>query len=159
MQPIQKQDLKPVELVRQVMSEFLNGGLADQYEIEFSEEQPGKTISLNGDNSLLQRMLSNLIRNSIVHNPTGCKISVSVGSNDEACSFTISDNGQGIREPLLDSLNRDEDISSTQEQSDGIDHGLGLKIVRQIVKVHQGKIHFFNTVPHGLSVRIELPLK
>lgn len=159
MQPIQKQDLNPVELARQVVSEFLNDGLSDQYEIELSEEQPGKTICLNGDNSLFQRMLSNLIRNSIVHNPNGCKISVSVGSNDEACSFTISDNGLGIRETLLDSLNHNEDISSTQEEFDEAEHGLGLKIVRQIVSVHQGKIYFFNTVPHGLSVKIELPLK
>lgn len=158
MQPIQKQNLNPVELARQVVSEFLNDGLADRYEIELSEEQPGKIICLNGDSSLLQRMLSNLIRNSIVHNPNGCKISVAVGISDETCFFSISDNGQGIGEPLLDSLNHDEDISSTQEQSDGIDHGLGLKIVRQIVRVHQGKIHYFDTVPHGLEIKIQLPL-
>ncbi|OFA27515.1 ATPase [Clostridioides difficile] len=159
MQPIQKQNLNPVELARQVVSEFLNEGLSDQYEIEFSEEQPGKTACLNGDSSLLQRMLSNLIHNSIVHNPNGCKISLTLGINDEACSFSISDNGKGISEPLLNSLNHNEDISSTQEQSDGIDHGLGLKVVKQIVKAHQGKIHYFDTAPHGLSIRIELPLK
>ena len=118
-----------------------------------------KMICLNGDSSLLQRMLSNLIRNSIVHNPDGCKISVAVGCSEGTCSFSIADNGQGIGALLLDSLNHDEDISSTQEQSDGTEHGLGLKIVKQIVKVHQGEIHYFNTVPHGLSVRIELPLK
>lgn len=43
MQPIHKQNLNPVELARQVVSEFLNEGLSNQYEIEFSEEQPGKT--------------------------------------------------------------------------------------------------------------------
>lgn len=159
MQPIQKQNLNPVELARQVVSEFLNEGLSDQYEIEFSEEQPGKTACLNGDSSLLQRMLSNLIHNSIVHNPDGCKINLTLGINDEACSFSVSDNGKGISEPLLNSLNHNEDISSTQEQSDGIDHGLGLKVVRQIVKVHQGKIRYFDTVPHGLGIRIELPLR
>lgn len=59
----------------------------------------------------------------------------------------------------MNSLNHNEDISSTQEQSDEIDHGLGLKVVRQIVKAHLGKIRYFDAAPHGLSIRIELPLR
>lgn len=157
MQPIHMQRMDPVELARQVISEILNDGLSDQYEIAFSEERPGKTAYLSGDSSLLRRMLGNLIRNSIIHNPAGCNITVSVGSSDTACFFTVADNGCGIHEPLLNSLNEDEDISSTQ-QADGNDHGLGLKIVRQIAKAHQGKAVFTNISPHGLSVKIILPL-
>ena len=37
MQPIQKQSLAPVELLRQVVSEIINTGLSEQYDINVSE--------------------------------------------------------------------------------------------------------------------------
>ena len=67
MQPIQKQRFDPVELARQVVSEILNDGLSELYALEFSEDSPGKNISIVGDQILLSRMLNNLIRNCVVH--------------------------------------------------------------------------------------------
>ncbi|MFR7595588.1 MAG: sensor histidine kinase [Acutalibacteraceae bacterium] len=159
MQPMQKQSLDPIELARQVVSEVLNDGLSELYELELSEDNPGKNISIFGDQVLLNRMLNNLIRNCIVHNPDGCKIQISVGSNDASCTFSVMDNGYGVSELQLNALNSDEDISSTQKQTDEAEHGLGLKIVRQIVRAHRGTIQFFDTVPHGLNVTVKLPLK
>lgn len=159
MQPMQKQSLDPVELARQVVSEILNDSLSELYELELSEDNPGKSLSIVGDQVLLSRMLANLIRNCIVHNRNGCKIRVSIGSNDTLCVFSVMDNGCGVSEAQLTALNSDEDISSTQKQTDEMEHGLGLKIVRQIVKAHQGTIHFFETSPHGLNVTVKIPLK
>lgn len=157
MYPLKKKTINAVELARQVASEFLNE-LPEQYEIEIAEDSPGKLILLNGDNSLLYRMLSNLIGNSMVHNPNGCKITICVGLNVDTCLFDIRDTGCGIDDTRLTMLNNGTPISSTQEESNSTDHGLGLKIVRQIVKARGGKIYFSSTVPHGLSVKIELPI-
>lgn len=159
MQPMQKQTLVPVELARQAVSEVLNDGLSDKYELELSEDNPGKAITITGDQSLLNRMLCNLIRNCIVHNPNRCRIQVSVGSCDRTYTFSVIDNGCGISEPQLNTLNNDRDISSTQKQTGEIEHGLGLKIVRQIVKIHQGTIQFSDTAPHGLSVEVVIPIE
>ena len=159
MQAIHKQNIDAVELARQAISEILNDGIPEQFEVEFYEEQPGKTIQLSGDNLLLQRMLGNLIRNSIVHNPAGCKIEFSIGIHENSCVFVVSDNGHGMSEPQLNALNSNEDISSSQKSDGDTEHGLGLKIVRQIVKAHQGTIRFFDTVPHGFSVTVELPVE
>ena len=158
-QPLQKQKIDPVELARQVVSEILNDGISELYELELSEDNPGKNISIVGDQALLSRMLNNLIRNCIVHNPDGCTIQVSVGSCDAMCTFSVADNGYGISEPQLNALNSGKDISSTQKQTGETEHGLGLKIVMQIVKAHQGIIQFADTIPHGLSIHISLPMK
>lgn len=88
MYPLKKKTINAVELARQVASEFLNE-LPEQYEIEIAEDNPGKLILLNGDNSLLYRMLSNLIGNSMVHNPNGCKITICVGLNVGTCLLTF----------------------------------------------------------------------
>ena len=137
----------------------MNDGLSELYELELSEDNPGKNISIFGDQVLLNRMLNNLIRNCIVHNPNGCKIQISVGSNDASCTFSVMDNGHGVSELQLNALNSDEDISSTQKQTDEAEHGLGLKIVRQIVKAHHGDVLFSGALPHGLIVSIHLPMK
>lgn len=132
---------------------MLNGGLPERYEIEFSEEHPGRAARMEGDAALLRRMLDNLIRNSIVHNPQGCRISVTVGAEDGRCVSTVTDDGVGVDAAWLEALNREADVSSTQ----GGEHGLGLKLVRQIVKAHGGTVQFRQVAPHGLDICIIFP--
>lgn len=157
MYPLKKKPVNAVELVRQVASEFLNE-LPEQYELEISADNTGRLIILNGDDSLLYRMLSNLINNSIVHNREGCKITLYVELDVDTCIFKVIDTGCGISDSRLDLLNNGTSISSTQEENISIDHGLGLKIVQQIVKAHHGEIHFRKNLPHGFIVKISLPL-
>ena len=143
------------EIGRQAVSEVLNSGLPERYEIEFSAEHPGRAARMEGDASLLRRMLDNLIRNSTVHNPQGCHISVAVGTEDGRCTCTVADDGVGMDAARLEALNREADVSSTQ----GGEHGLGLKLVRQIVKAHGGTVRFRQAVPHGLEVFISIPTR
>ena len=157
LQPVHFKDVDWVEINRQAVSEVLNSGLDDRYEIVFAEMQPGRSIHLFGDDGLLRRMLDNLIRNSITHNPQGCKISVSVGEENGRCLCTVSDDGIGIAPERLKVLNRGDDITSTQGSDEKNEHGLGLKLVMQIVKAHRGTVSFSGSTPHGLEVRISLP--
>ena len=137
LQPVHFQDVDWVETSRQAVSEVLNSGLDSRYEIVFAEMQPGRSIHLLGDDGLLRRMLDNLIRNSITHNPHGCRISVSVGEENGRCLCTVSDDGIGIEPERLNVLNRGDDITSTQGSDEKNEHGLGLKLVMQIVKAHR----------------------
>lgn len=150
LQPVRRETVDLVEIVRQAVSEVLNDGLPERYELEFSEARPGCTARMEGDAALLRRMLDNLIRNSIVHNPQGCHISVAMGAEDGRCTCTVMDDGKGLDAVRLDALNRGEDVSSTQ----GGEHGLGLKLVRQIAKAHGGTVRFRQAVPQGLEVSI-----
>lgn len=158
LQPVHFKNVDWVEISRQAVSEVLNSGLDSRYEIVFAETQPGRSIQLGGDDRLLRRMLDNLIRNSITHNPQGCRISVSVGEENERCLCAISDDGVGIAPDRLKVLNRGDDITSTQGNDEKDEHGLGLKLVMQIVKAHRGTVSFSDNIPHGLEVRISLPI-
>ena len=158
LQPVHFKNVDWVEISRQAVSEVLNSGLDSRYEIVFAETQPGRSIQLGGDDRLLRRMLDNLIRNSITHNPQGCRISVSVGEENERCLCAISDDGVGIAPDRLKVLNRGDDITSTQGNDEKDEHGLGLKLVMQIVKARRGTVSFSDNSPHGLEVRISLPI-
>lgn len=159
LQPVHYKDVDWVESNRQAVSEVLNSGFDSRYEIVFAEMQPGRSIHLLGDEGLLQRMLDNLIRNSITHNPQGCRVSVSVGEESGCCLCTISDDGAGIAAEHLKALNRGDAIASTRNSDGKTEHGLGLKLVVQIVKAHCGTVSFSENTPHGLEVRISLPIR
>ena len=157
LQPVHLREVDWVEISRQAVSEVLNGGLESRYELALAEMQPGQPIRLLADDGLLRRMLDNLIRNSIIHNPQGCRIMLSVGEEGGRCLCTVSDDGIGIAPELLKALNRGDDIASTQGGDEKTEHGLGLKLVTQIAKAHQGTISFAARDPHGLEVTISLP--
>ena len=150
LQPIHRETVDLAEIGRQAVSEVLNSGLPERYEITFSEAHPGRAARIEGDAALLRRMLDNLIRNSIIHNPQGCHISVTVSAEDGRCTCTVTDDGVGMDAARLEALNREADVSSTQSG----EHGLGLKLVRQIVMAHGGTVQFRQAVPQGLEVSI-----
>lgn len=159
MQPLNKAFLSPVELVRQCISDFLNDGLEEKYDLELNIGKGTESQMMEGDFSLLTRMLGNLIGNSIRHNPEGCRILVSVTAEKGICRIMISDTGQGVDASLLKKLNHMEAIAITQNANGDIIHGNGLKLVKQIVKAHGGAVYFSANSPRGMTVTVELPLK
>lgn len=159
MQPLNKTFLSPVELVRQCISDFLNDGLDEKYNLELDIGKDMESQMIEGDSSLLTRMLGNLIGNSIRHNPEGCRILVSVTTEKRICRIVISDTGQGVDASFLKKLNHMEIVAITQNANGEILHGNGLKLVRQIVKAHRGAVYFSANSPHGMTVTVELPLK
>ena len=120
LQPIRRETVDLAEIGRQAVSGVLNSGIPEQYELEFSEAHLDRAARMEGDAALLRRMLDNLIRNSIVHNPQGCRISVVIGAEAGRCTCTVADDGVGMDAARLEALNREADVSSTQ----GGEHGL-----------------------------------
>lgn len=158
MMPMTIAMISPVELARQVISEFINNGLKQQFDLDLHIDAGSEKILIEGDNALLIRMLENLIQNSIGHNPDGCNISITVVGHETRCILIVEDTGSGVAEPILKKLNQDEVSLTTQDEKGEAEHGMGVKLVKRIVKVHRGKINFADTDPHGLTARIELPI-
>lgn len=158
MQPMTKALISPVELVRQVVSDFINNGLDGHFNMGLLADAEAEKIILEGDNALLVRMLVNLIHNSIGHNPDGCKIFITVEGDETLCTLKVEDTGSGVFESLLKKLNQADISPGTQDEKGEAAHGMGLKLVKQIVKAHQGGIIFTSTDTHGLTITIGLPI-
>ena len=157
LRPLEVKQLDPVELARQAVSEVLNSGLADVYTLTFTEAAPGARMTVEGDPALLSRMLANLLHNSVDHNPGGCGIKVMVGpAATGGCVFTVADSGVGVSADTPGTPNRGARVASPQaaDPESGAEHGLGLRIVRQIVRAHHGRLTFAAAAPHGLIVRV-----
>ena len=148
MQPLRLEKIYLVELARQVVCEFLDSGLEEQYRITFSSDQESEMASIMGDEALLKRALYNLIQNSMIHNASGCDISISAVWNGNHTVITVSDNGIGVSAKKLEELKANTHrIESTDERLN-LRHGLGVLLVWQIVEAHHGTMEIFSE-PQG----------
>jgi signal transduction histidine kinase len=153
MQPIRKTVISLAALVRSIAADYLNRGLSSDYTLEVVMNENAQNAKALGDEQLLRRAISNLIANSIGHNPNGCAITITLETNDSCCSLLVSDNGVGFAPKTLTDLNAPKDKIELSN------HGLGLTIVRQILKAHGGTTGVRNALEGGCTIELCLPLQ
>ncbi|MMZ58555.1 Alkaline phosphatase synthesis sensor protein PhoR [compost metagenome] len=157
MQPLVNKPMRLAPIARQVASDFLNNGLDEKYNIQLDIED--ETVTVNGDEKLLTRALTNLVQNSITHNPQGCEIRIQIPQSNIAqqlCSIIVFDNGQGISQDQLSDL-MELPYSDKRKHRRSNGHGLGLPIVTRITKAHGGQLELFSDIQEGLTAIIYLP--
>jgi signal transduction histidine kinase len=103
----------------------------------------------------LQRILSNLINNSIEAITTSQgEITISGTNNESSYSIIISDNGRGIPSDLLESV-LTRGFSHNKEQG----HGLGLSGAKEKVEALGGTLELSSQENKGTTVSISVPKK
>jgi two-component system phosphate regulon sensor histidine kinase PhoR len=106
----------------------------------------------------LERVLTNILENSVRHSPENGHIRVQLVESDQQCVFTIEDEGPGIPErKLLKATERFYRVDKARGRQSG-NHGLGLAIVKELLELHDGKLSLSNISPHGLRVEFTLPV-
>ena len=157
MQPLTMKQENAVSIVRQVIVDFMNTNIDDKFPIEWKTADTLSACYINADKDLLKRAVSNLIQNSINHNENGCVIYVSVDEDNNTCKIFIEDNGVGASGEQIDRLNNTPHYmicdTNTAEQR----HGLGLLIVKQIIKGHNGDILIDRSEYGGFKVVLIIP--
>lgn len=115
---------------------------------------------IEADPVRLRQILWNLLTNAIKFTPEGGQIWVQVApAGDNKIALKISDTGIGIEPEFLPHIFdyfQQADNSSTRSHG-GL--GLGLAIVRQLVELHQGKIHVHSDgCNQGTTFTLYLPV-
>lgn len=150
-----KSSVKISSIIRKILTDFLNMNSEDKYSfsLEINDDLQELFIGLNTE--LFQRMLENLINNSIQHNPDGCDICIKFdreSSTKNRYILLVSDNGVGASPDTLKNLNR----GSLRRPVKLDEHGIGLRLVKRIADYHSWYIHFSNNHPHGFMCRITI---
>ena len=118
----------------------------------------GKDIQVSGNALLLERIIENLINNSLRYKVENeVHIEVALREEEQQVVLEISDDGPGVSEEDLPRLQEafyrtDKARSQTEKGS-----GLGLAIVRRAAAIMDGTVVIENQKPHGLAVRIIWP--
>ena len=157
MQPLTMKQENAISIIRQIIVDFMNMNIDDKFPIEWKTADILSACYINADKDLLKRAISNLIQNSINHNENGCVIYVSVDDGNNACKICIEDSGIGASDEQIDRLNNTPhymicDTNTTEQR-----HGLGLLIVKQIIKGHNGEIIIDHSEYGGFKVVLTIP--
>ncbi|XLY89635.1 sensor histidine kinase [Ectopseudomonas mendocina] len=110
-----------------------------------------QVVWIDGDPTLLNELLNNLLDNALAHTPAGGNLIIRALAPSV---LEVEDDGPGIpeaeHEKVFERFYRRSNL--------GNGAGLGLAIVGEICRAHQARISLHQARPHGLRVRIEFPL-
>lgn len=120
------------------------------------QEEATPTCMLDAER--LTQVLNILISNALDYTPTGCSITLALSfpSSYELC-ISVIDDGPGIADqykPLV--FQRFYRIDSSRHKKEHT--GLGLSIAYELIKLHKGKLTLVDTLPHGCTFNIFLPI-
>ena len=116
-------------------------------------------VFVKGKKEDLERMLKNIITNSITYTPEKGLITVSIFNKQSFAEISVVDNGIGIAAKdlphIFEAFYKADQARTAVDNQPGA--GLGLAIVKQIVEQHHGTIEIKSLVNKGTTVLIRIP--
>jgi len=125
---------------------------------ELEVYEKGDFPNVQGDLSGLTSVFTNLFENAIKYSKDAPKVIANLKQEDKHIEIDIADEGIGIsdkeKKMVFQKFYRvgNEDTRATKGT------GLGLYIVKSIIKAHQGTIKILNNEPRGTVMRLKLPI-
>ncbi|MDY0131971.1 MAG: ATP-binding protein [Desulforegulaceae bacterium] len=131
----------------------------DYLEHEFSKNNCRVTIDFDpnipktfADENKLYESFLNIFINSMQAMPLGGEFFVSTSYENEEIKIKITDTGPGIPDEIIEKV-KDPFFTTKTDGS-----GLGLGIVEQTIKNHNGKFSIKNSDKYGAEITIKLPV-
>lgn len=122
--------------------------------IDFSI-QPG--LMVNGDTLAFQTIINNLIDNAIKYTADGASIHCHLFEDLNEVIITVSDNGYGIPQEEKQKIFSKFYRVGNEETRSTTGTGLGLYMVKELLKLLKGKIYVNDNSPKGTVFKISLP--
>ncbi|WP_353990042.1 HAMP domain-containing sensor histidine kinase [Pediococcus argentinicus] len=114
-------------------------------------------LTVLADYDRFVQIMFNIIQNAIQFTSDG-KVEVSGNADDKNTEIVISDTGIGMSEEQLQNIwERYYKADASRMQTKG-ESGLGMAIVHQLVKAHDGTIKVSSEVGHGTTFRLTFPI-
>lgn len=147
-------DLRPTDLAR-VIEETLDAvqERLSRHGITLEKALAGPVPLVQADPDQVSQALLNLLVNSIHAMPQGGSLRVGLQASGGAVRLTVADTGHGIPEDHLERIFAP--FFTTKPADKGT--GLGLAMVQNIVRDHDGTISVRSTVGQGTTFEIVLP--
>ena len=155
--PIQPRDFYLDELVTECVHSARTLALAKKISLNF--EGPAES-PIHADESLVRRMILNVLENGIKYSRQGGRITVTCGRTGDEYALSITDSGPGIpagmQSRIFERFFRGDKARSRSVSDDG-GAGLGLSISRWIAEAHHGRLELTRSDSTGSTFTAYLP--
>lgn len=109
-----------------------------------------------GHERLMWHTLNNLIVNAVRYSPTGSQVTVTVRHVDHTIVLSVADEGMGIAPDDIPHLFEPFFRGNNAMQHFGT--GLGLSVVNEAVRAHEGQVFVESILLKGTTITIQLPI-
>jgi signal transduction histidine kinase len=152
---MQPEKISLSSLVKEVTGIFEDAARAKNVRLEVSA--PTEVFALADRNASLT-ILRNLLSNALKFTHPGGYVAISLGQKENAAEIIIRDNGVGIlpeNMPVLFDLKKNKSTTGTAKEKGT---GLGLVLVKEMVRLCGGQVSLASVPGEGTTVSISLPL-
>ena len=155
--PLNKESFAPLAWADEVLGSFRPVAEAAKKKLELivTEDLP----PVEGDRSLLSRVLGNLLSNALRHTPFGTgAVIVSIARRQQQLAVEVRDNGQGIP-PEYQTRIFEKFVQVERKRAHlRTGTGLGLTFCKMVVEAHGGRIYVQSVPNEGSTFTFLLPL-
>lgn len=149
-----------VAFTKKVCNSFLT--LSEKRKVKLSFYADHSVTMMAFDPDKLEKILMNLLGNAFKFTPPYGRVDVSleeVGSQKPVLSIKVADTGSGIRDEDKDHVfetfyQSDDEMANNANTGSGI----GLSMVKEYVKLHQGTVRVTDNVPCGSIFIVDIPI-
>jgi signal transduction histidine kinase len=121
-------------------------------------DSTGSIPQIVGDGKRLQQVFKNILSNAVKYSPEGGTVTAAIRTSQDNVFIWFRDEGMGIpphdQEKIFNRFYRVDD--SDRRIPGGL--GLGLTLVQEIVRAHQGRVWVESTLGKGSTFFVELPI-
>ena len=132
--PEKKVSYRLDEQIRQALLSHENAWVEKDCELDVELDE----VTYFGNEAILFHVWTNLIGNAIKFGPRGGKIAITLSENEKGVIFTVSDQGEGVSEENRKHIFDRFYQTDSSHKSEG--NGLGLALVKQILKLEGGEV-------------------
>ena len=147
--PFRRTEVDCAAFLQQTVKSLLP--LAERREIQLLTELPAEKNALALDETLLERLLMNLLLNALQSCARGGRVRLGLALREDLAVITVQDTGCGIPPEKLSGL------FSAFDSHSGAGAGCGLPTVMGIARLHGGDVLLDSTPDCGTSVIVTLP--
>ena len=115
-------------------------------------------VTVFGDEELLERAVTNLVQNAVLHNVAGGSVDVRLTADADIARLVVENSGPLITPEAAAGLTLPFRRGVTDRTSSDRGVGLGLSIVQAVADHHGGRLQLTPLESGGLVVELDLPL-
>ncbi len=143
-------------LVNSVLLDFTPMMKAKRVEVTPQVNLPGTFMMI--DRYLFERILFNLLSNSIKFTPAGGKVFLRLNVNDNILQLAVEDTGIGIEKKEVENLFKKfhQVEGSSTRRFEGT--GLGLAMVKEFAELMNGTVQVKSSIGRGSTFTVEFPV-
>jgi signal transduction histidine kinase len=151
-----RDSLKITPIDMNQLAESVVNTLSIQIEQADAEIKVGELHPCNGDESIIEQIMTNLLTNPLKYRSPErkCLIEVSSEKLENSVKYTVKDNGIGISEENVGKVFKAfYRVDEETVQGDGV----GLAVVSRALDLHNGKVNVSSKLGEGSTFTFELP--